>query len=1565
MMAERIGLEAYLSMASFRSGFNDYVGMIDRMNSRTGSAAGSMASKFNRLGMGVLKVGGMMAGAGVAGATALAGAMGGVIVKSSKMAADMQAQVSGIVAIMDTDLRRAGISSSQAVDMLNDAILDLSIDPNLKVDATQAADAIGMLARNGLGMSEIMGGAARNTVLLANATGAEFSTAADIATDTMALFNVRAEDMGHAVNQISAVVNNSKFDINDFRLALAQGGGVASAFGVELEDFTTTIAGIAPAFASGSDAGTSFKTMLQRLIPTTNPATDAMVKLGLVTKDGLSNAFYDANGNMKSMSDISSILYAATKDLTEEQRALALSTIFGADALRAANEVAKQGEVIYTDQAEAAKALGVEQDELNDIIEGGITRYEALQLTMSKGDAERAAATRVNNLAGVMEILRGVVDAVMLQIGTAFLPMWERVGRTMTDFVTRNGPAIVGFFSGIAQWMAARLPTAIENLTGKLTMAITFFQNFFKGLQFASALGAGAVESAVTGIGLALIRMVPAEYKRTVNDVANGLTEIARVIDGSLSTAVSFAQEHMDEFKGALAGIGIVLAGAAIASGIAATAAAIAALVNPITAVIVAAGVLGAAWAGNWGGIQGHVETAWKSIEPTFNSIKTWLQTELPAAASAVGREFGTMWDNIRAGDFAALRTQLADLGTTITTWATDTATNIATTTAGWATSFTGWVDTTITTLTPELERISGSVTKWITGKVTTFRQSARGWADSFTGWVGQTVPLLTTELEKITSAVGAWIDVKYAQWYSAALGWSESFTAWVGETIPTLKTELASLGLTVANWIGQQTRVLATNLLTWGAEFVNWLGPVSADLLVGLGKFQGKIIEFIVGTLIPGTAMALAGLTVAFFSWITDASGDPRLGDAIRGYASAVVNLITNHIVPAVGDAALEVGRGFVRGLQQAMGREKTGEFSDVGTAVVNAIVSGMGRAMGTLTGKANDLAAGVREAFLGAPWVTTAVAVIGRLKTGFDNARTGLENRAREIANGIKDRFTSVNWWDAGRHILNSIKNALSDLADSIWNKALEIANGIKSKFTSVDWSGVGGAIGSGIVSGLSGWAQALKDKASGMVTDAWDAAMNAIRARSPSRLFMLTGDAMGMGVVKGIERTAPKVIGAVRALIKTAWQKAQDVVEANRYTSGDPFSMVGAFANLSSGLASTIAQEKIGPLDQEMGYLEGRLKQLQTRIEDVRSLGDEGSPLVLKGLLDEQRRVTEQYGELYTKAQAYHDVIARQERSQRNVAHLQKQAELLNLIEENGLDAQAVFGNFNAGSFGVNADPVALMQMTRRVTDALAKQMEAELKLRATTIEQRMEAARLQKEIEKNVDAFKDSQAVFDDVLVTLSGVNDVAGQVFNSQVLGGIADQIEQAGQSAAYFLDMYKQTGDQYFYQKALDFEQKRADLIAKYGEELDRVNQIAKVQEQTGILQGRLDMLKRARALGISLDDMGAINSTAAADLVKLADKIAQAEYEAAKFQERIFWMTSDLKTDFKIGGVAGDAFKQFQAQVLDPLWETMTDINATEGQRMTALFQYRREHHRLVSLDIEQARSGLLERRV
>ena len=116
-------------------------------------------------------VGTVAIGGAVTGVVALGGAMIATAVDGTKMAMDLASQMDVIASVLN--------KTEQEAQPLNDLILQLGINPNLKVSTLEAADASETLATAGLDMNEIIGGAAEATVLLSNASVATFAECRD------------------------------------------------------------------------------------------------------------------------------------------------------------------------------------------------------------------------------------------------------------------------------------------------------------------------------------------------------------------------------------------------------------------------------------------------------------------------------------------------------------------------------------------------------------------------------------------------------------------------------------------------------------------------------------------------------------------------------------------------------------------------------------------------------------------------------------------------------------------------------------------------------------------------------------------------------------------------------------------------------------------------------------------------------------------------------------------------------------------------------------------------------------------------------------------------------------------------------------------------------------------------------------------------------------------------------------------------------------------------------------------------------------------------------------------
>jgi TP901 family phage tail tape measure protein len=362
--------------------------------------------------MALLGAGVAIAGAGAAAVTAAAG---------------FEKTMSGVKAVSGaTNEEMKGLSA-----------LALQLGKDTSFSASEAAAGIEELIKGGLSVADVMGGAAKATLNLAAAGGVSLPDAATIAANALAQFNLKGSDMAHVADLIAGAANASALDVGQFKFSLQAAGAVAATVGFTFDDLAQAIAVMGKAGITGSDAGTSLKTMFLNLQPSTDKARDAMKDLGIITAEG-ANRFFDATGKVRSMAEVAGVLNEATRNLTQQQKLATLQTIFGSDAIRAAAVFAKEG------------ASG----------------FDTMAASMSKVTAETVGAEKLNNLNGSVEQLKGSLETAAITLGMAFLPVLKKVTDGATAFINaaipwieRHGPAFVaGLESTIAA--AGRVVTA-------------------------------------------------------------------------------------------------------------------------------------------------------------------------------------------------------------------------------------------------------------------------------------------------------------------------------------------------------------------------------------------------------------------------------------------------------------------------------------------------------------------------------------------------------------------------------------------------------------------------------------------------------------------------------------------------------------------------------------------------------------------------------------------------------------------------------------------------------------------------------------------------------------------------------------------------------------------------------------------------------------------------------------------------------------------------------------------------------------------------------------------------
>lgn len=329
-----------------------------------GTARGKVeidTSDLTRAGAAFTSFGKQMLGIG-----ALAAAGFGVAVKA---AADFEKTISGVAAVLG--------ATDKQMDAAREAALKLGT--TTKFSAQEIALGMEDLAKAGLTMDQIIGGAIQGATSLAAAAGdMKLDVAAEIAVNAMKTFGLQAGDLTHVADVLAGAANASTLDVDDLAVSLKYAGSVAKTVGLTIDDTATALAILGDRGIRGSTAGTSLRGVLLSLNPTSVKAAKAMKELGLITEDG-SNKFFNAKGEMKSFGEVMQILGDHTKDLSEQQRNTAFNIIFQRRAMASALILAEAGAKGFDDYATAIERVSATEvaEKKLDNLSGDITKLKA------------------------------------------------------------------------------------------------------------------------------------------------------------------------------------------------------------------------------------------------------------------------------------------------------------------------------------------------------------------------------------------------------------------------------------------------------------------------------------------------------------------------------------------------------------------------------------------------------------------------------------------------------------------------------------------------------------------------------------------------------------------------------------------------------------------------------------------------------------------------------------------------------------------------------------------------------------------------------------------------------------------------------------------------------------------------------------------------------------------------------------------------------------------------------------------------------------------------------------
>ncbi len=446
-------------------------------------------------------------------------------VDTVKAAGDFEGNMLTFAAVTGESLDESG----QSLEQFRDLFIQMGRD--LPVSTAEVQQAAIEMAKGGIEPATIAAGGLRTALDLAGASGVGIAQSAEILAKQLGVWVDSAADAGtksaflaQTADLLSQAANASVVGVDDLAIGLANVGGSAKVAGVSFQETVTALALIAPGFSSASDAGTSMKTMLARLQPTTDKAAAAMKDLGLLTGEGLSK-FYDSEGAFIGMEQAAGLLQTSLKKLSPAQKEMALNTIFGTDAIRAAAFLADAGSEGYARMAEQMTKVGsvaqqaaARQQGFNVALDNVMGSLEAFQLTVG--------GALLPGLTALLGLLAGGINT--LTAYAAATAAGDTALAHAADLIMTIGiPALYGLTAATAAYALSSAAAAVGGV-GQLgiALALVFQQATLAAGGLIAAAGAAAMAAlpfVAIGAAIAVVKLKWDQFNQAVEDSTQNL----------------------------------------------------------------------------------------------------------------------------------------------------------------------------------------------------------------------------------------------------------------------------------------------------------------------------------------------------------------------------------------------------------------------------------------------------------------------------------------------------------------------------------------------------------------------------------------------------------------------------------------------------------------------------------------------------------------------------------------------------------------------------------------------------------------------------------------------------------------------------------------------------------------------------------------------------------------------------------------------------------------------------------------------------------------------------------
>lgn len=619
-----------------------------------------------------------------------------------KVASDFDSAMSGVQAISGATGKEFDALRAKAIELGGETAFS----------ANEVAEAMTEMAKAGWDSQQILDGMS-GVLDAAAASGENLGTVSTIVADAITGFGMEAKESTRVADLLTQAANSGTIGINDLGESFKYIAPVAGSMGLSIEDVTTALSAMSMSGIKGSQAGTSLRGVLTRMVKPTDQVAAAMDELGIV----LTNS----DGTFKSLDQILSEMRGSFSGLTDEQKTYYAATLAGQEGMSG-----------------LLSLLNMSQEEYDEI---------AASMDNASGVAKETAEVMRDNLSADVEGLMGSLESLAITLASLIVPALRDFVQWLTQLVNKFTALSPETQKTIL--MIAGIATAIGPVLmvlGKLTSSVGSIITTFGKIPGAIAKAKGAftaVSAAIGGISAPVVAVVAVigvliaafvNLWKTNEEFRNKMTAIW---DGIKSKFESFAQGIVDRLNALgfdFENFGEVVK--AIWDGFCSLLAPIfeevfnqvsvilGSVLDALTGIFdVFIGIFTGNWDQAWQGVKEIFGAVWDLIKGTFES---WTIAFKGIADTVLGW-FGTTWDET----WTNVKQFFVDIWNGITSFFSNVINSIKTAVSNFITTIINFFAQLPTNIANFITNAYNSVVTWVSNMVAKAREMGQNFLNT------------------------------------------------------------------------------------------------------------------------------------------------------------------------------------------------------------------------------------------------------------------------------------------------------------------------------------------------------------------------------------------------------------------------------------------------------------------------------------------------------------------------------------------------------------------------------------------------------------------------------------------------------------------------------------------------------------------------------------------------------------------------------------------------------------------------------------------------------------------